>query len=50
MFFYRKNCKHKLFNFLNDILDMKITQANSLSTYRRAAGDAYGGDRGMGKG
>ena len=26
MFFYRKNCKHKLFNFLNDILDMKITK------------------------
>ncbi|GAA6356981.1 BT4734/BF3469 family protein [Parabacteroides distasonis] len=26
LFFYRKNCKHKLFNFLNNILDMKITK------------------------
>lgn len=26
LFFYRKNCKHKTFNFLNNILDMKITK------------------------
>lgn len=26
LFFYRKNCKDKLFNFLNNILDMKITK------------------------
>lgn len=29
---------------------MKITKQTAISTYRRTTGDAYGGDRGMGKG